>query len=292
MATNGLLLIDKPVGPTSMDIVRVCRRRLNTRKIGHTGTLDPLASGLLAITVGNCTKLAKFLTLEPKAYTFELVFGAETTTDDSEGDVVRRGRTDVSAEELLGALAPFLGAIEQVPPNFSAVRVDGRKAYDLARQGIAFELDARTIEVHSLDVLEVADGIAKMRVVCGTGTYVRGIARDIGRALGTAAHANAIRRTIVGEWTVDDAASVETLESHDDPASLLHGVNTMLAELPRRELTDAEALCVNNGRALENTQGHAIDEFVALAHGGTIQAVAVVREKNGRIELQPRRVLK
>ena len=185
---DGMLLIDKPVGRTSFDVVKVVRRVADIRKVGHTGTLDPLASGLLIILLGRCTKLARYLDLDHKTYEFELELGKQTETGDRESEVFRRcDWAHVDREALEDALADFLGDIEQVPPSHSAVKVDGERAYKLARRGEEPDLEARPVHVEELELLEFDPPEARLRVACASGTYVRSLARDIGTSLDSCA---------------------------------------------------------------------------------------------------------
>lgn len=262
-----------------MDVIRRLRKSLDTRKIGHTGTLDPAATGLLPVTVGACTKLAKFISLEPKVYTFDVVFGALTETADDEGEVVATGSSDVSSEAIEAVLPPFLGEIEQRPPRYSAIKVDGKRAYDLARQGVDFELPVRRIQIDALELLTVADGVAQMRVTCGTGTYVRALAVDIAAMLGTVAHARRIRRERVGPWTLADACSLERAAPADLRAPL-----EMVASLTRVELDTTEVEAIQHGKSLARDVP---DGFVALVHDERLVAVADASDG----QLQPRRVL-
>lgn len=278
---DGLLLIDKPAGMTSMDVIRRVRKALGMRKVGHTGTLDPAATGLLPVTLGGCTKLANFLSLEPKVYSFEVVFGTLTETADNEGAVVETGRVDVGAEELSEVLPRFTGDIMQAPPRFSAVKVGGRRAYELARAGEEFELPARPIFVHSLELLGLADGVAQMQVTCGSGTYVRALAVDIAAELATVAHARHIRRLRVGTWTIDDA-----IELDDVDAAKVKDPLTMMAELPRLELSDAERGGVVHGNSF-STKSPGPDGPCGLVWDGGLIAVA---DRRGDT-IQPRRVL-
>lgn len=277
---DGFLLIDKPAGITSMDVIRRLRRVLGTRKLGHTGTLDPAATGLLPVTVGSCTKLAKFVSLEPKEYAFEVVFGVLTETADDEGAVVETGRADVNLDEVREAATAFVGEIEQRPPRFSAVKVDGRRAYELAREGVDFELPARPVTIHALDVLGLEHGVAQMRVRCGGGTYVRSLAVDIAARLGTVAHARHIHRLRVGPWRIEQAVALDAVTPHDvrPPLELLVG-------LPRVELDAASLVDVRQGRAL--LQPTALAGWVALTFDDELVAVAEATPAG----LQPRRVI-
>lgn len=276
---NGLLLIDKPAGITSMDVCRRARKALNTRKIGHTGTLDPAATGLLCVTVGSCTKLAKYLALEPKIYTFDIVFGELTETADDEGAVVATGRSEIDAVELEAVLGEFVGDIMQAPPRYSAVRVDGKRAYELARAGVDFELPARPIHIDALELVELGDGIAKMSVTCGTGTYVRSLAVDIAARLDTVAHARHIRRTRVGAWTLEQARCLDEIGEEQ----LMRPID-MVSSLPHVELNEEQTVLVRQGKPIPIFD---FEGFVALVHEDTLIAIADSMPERG---LQPRRV--
>lgn len=276
---DGFLLIDKPTGLTSMDVIRRLRKVLGTRKLGHTGTLDPAATGLLPVTIGSCTKLAKFLTLEPKIYAFEVVFGTLTETADDEGAPVQTGRADVTLAELQAVLEPFIGAIEQRPPRYSAIKVDGRRAYELARAGVDFELPARTIQIDALTVEKVEEGVATMQVTCGTGTYVRSLAVDLAAALGTVAHARGIRRLRVGDWTIGEAVKLEDAQSTDVRSPV-----QMMSALQQFELTAAQVVDVRHGKAVGSCESSG---SWALVREGALVAVAECADG----KLHPRRVL-
>lgn len=227
---HGVLLVDKPAGPTSHDVVRRIRRALGTRDAGHTGTLDPAATGLLAVCLGDALKLQRWLTEGDKAYLATVAFGAATTTEDAEGTVVERGDPSALTEALIReALGPLTGEIDQVPPMYSAVRVDGRRLHESARAGETVERPARRVTVHSLELGGLApagaDGLrrAELMVRCGKGTFVRTLAADLGRALGVPAHLGALRRTVAGPFALEDALPLEALEqlaASDRPALL------------------------------------------------------------------------
>src|SRR5690554_5885650 len=196
---NGLLLVDKPAGISSFDVVRQIRRVGRTRKVGHTGTLDPLATGLLPIVVGSCTKLARFLTLDTKEYDFEMEFGRETTTGDAEGETSAEGAWEhVSEAALAQVLAKFRGEIAQVPPVYSAIKINGERAYKLAREGQEVAMKPRPVTIESLELQECVLPRARLHTRCGSGTYVRSLARDIARDLVSCAYTTFIRRTRVG----------------------------------------------------------------------------------------------
>ena len=199
LSTDGLLLVDKPAGMTSHDVVARARRALGERRIGHHGTLDPFATGLLVLLVGRATRLAPYVEGEPKEYEAELRFGAETSTDDLTGEETRTATLPDPAR-VRAALPLLTGTIEQVPPAFSAKKVDGERAYAAAREGRAVELAAVSVRVDSWEVLDLTPQHARVRIRCGGGTYIRSLARDLGRLVESAAHLTALRRTASGPF--------------------------------------------------------------------------------------------
>ncbi|MGM0443188.1 MAG: tRNA pseudouridine(55) synthase TruB [Fibrobacterota bacterium] len=222
MKRSGLLLIDKPCGPSSFDIIRTLRKTLQTRKMGHAGTLDPQASGLLVIAVNEATKLLPYLDTDTKTYLFSVQFGRATTTDDREGEILKEGLPIPGEEELRNILPRFTGSIEQRPPLYSAIRIKGKRAYSRARDGESFEIPPRPVCIHSLSLhhYDFRRGIAEMEVTCASGTYVRSLARDIAQALHSAAYAASIRRTRAGSFFLKQAVSLQDVgpESFISPA--------------------------------------------------------------------------
>jgi tRNA pseudouridine55 synthase len=239
----GFLLIDKPTGVTSHDVVDQIRRALGTRKVGHGGTLDPLATGLLLIGVGRATRLLRFLITLPKVYEGTGLLGVETTTLDAEGDVVRRSPVDVTQERLIAAMERFLGDIEQVPPAYSAVKVGGRKLYQAARQGIHVEAAPRRVHVDAFDLLSLESPRFHFRVRCSGGTYVRSLVADLGRDLGCGASLIGLRRTAIGPYGVEDAAPPAA------PGPLLP-LDRVVGHLEAVELTEDEARVAAHGSIL------------------------------------------
>ena len=209
---DGVLLVDKPAGITSHDVVELVRRVYHERSIGHLGTLDPFATGLLVLLLGRSTRLATFIENEPKVYEATIRFGAETETDDGTGAVTREAPVP-DADVVLQAIPSLTGAIVQVPPTYSAKKVDGVRAYDLARAGTAVALEPVPVHVHEWRVRAVRLPEVDVTVVCGGGTYVRALARDLGRLVGSAAHLTALRRIRSGPFDVRDAATVERLRA-------------------------------------------------------------------------------
>ena len=210
---NGWVVLDKAVGTTSTQAVAIVKRALNAKKAGHAGTLDPLASGLLPIALGEATKTVPFVMDGRKAYLFTVAWGAQTDTDDAEGVVVARSDARPAAEAIEALLPNFVGEIMQVPPRFSAIKIAGERAYDLARDGEAVELVARPVEIDRLSLVHHDGETSVFEAECGRGTYVRAIARDLGLALGCFGHVSALRRTRVGPFTEEDAIEVADLEA-------------------------------------------------------------------------------
>lgn len=242
---NGWVIIDKPLGVTSTQVVGRVRRVLNARKAGHGGTLDPLASGILPIAMGEATKTVPMIQEGKKGYRFRVRWGAETDTCDLEGKVVETSGHRPSEDEVRAMLPAFTGTIDQVPPIFSAIKVDGERAYDLARRGEDVKLKSRKVEIHdfSLTCYEAGDEgseDSEFEIICGSGTYVRSLARDFARKLGTFGHVSALRRTFVGAFDETRAISLEKLEA------LGHGARAFEHLLPvMTALDDIPALAVS-----------------------------------------------
>lgn len=248
---NGWIVLDKPVGMTSTHAVSAVRRLFNAKKAGHAGTLDPLASGILPLAFGEATKTVPYVVDGEKAYTFTVKWGVETDTDDSEGRPVGTSDRRPSPAEIHAVLPRFIGAVEQVPPRFSAIKVDGERAYDLARDGEQVELQARTVDIHALRMVARDDETATFEAECGKGTYVRAIARDMGRALGCLGHVVALRRTRVGPFTLDDAVPFAELEAAGAQASeYLLPVEGGLVELPCVVLNRDSATRLRRGQSV------------------------------------------
>jgi tRNA pseudouridine55 synthase len=209
-AVQGLLLVDKPARMTSHDVVQQVRRIYGERSIGHLGTLDPFATGLLVLLIGRATRLATFLDTEPKVYDATIGFGSETDTDDATGTVIRTAAPP-SESAIRAAVASLTGAISQIPPAYSAKSVGGTRAYDAARRGTPLDLAAVEVAVHSWDIKELDTNSLSAIITCSGGTYIRALARDLGRLTSSAAHLRSLRRTRIGEFDVRDAATLENL---------------------------------------------------------------------------------
>jgi tRNA pseudouridine55 synthase len=278
----GVLVIDKPAGPTSFDVVRRVRRLLRAETAGHAGTLDPMATGVLAVCLDDAVKLQRFLAEGDKAYEATVAFGAATDTEDAEGKVVERSDpSGLEAAAVAAALSRFRGEIRQVPPMFSAVRVKGRRLHQEARSGREVERAPRTVRIHALELLSFEperDGLARARleVRCGKGTYVRTLASDLGRALGLPAHLSSLRRTAAGPFALAQAIRLEEAErlGRDDAAALrarLVSPAEALAFLPAVRLGPGEALHLAHGRALSRAAPEGLCR--ALDAGGHLVAV-------------------
>jgi len=249
---SGVLAVDKPEGWTSHDVVAVVRGVLGTKRVGHGGTLDPQASGLLPVVVGTATKFADRIHEATKVYDALVRFGAETATDDREGAVTREGIVpSLAAETIEPGLAALRGVISQVPPQYAALKVGGRTAYARARSGETVALAARSVQVLRLDVIEISPPDLRLLVVCSSGTYVRAIARDLGRSLGSAAHLAALRRLAVGALEARDALTPEQLRARGPQArGLLRAANEDLLTLDPRFLERSAATIVGAGESV------------------------------------------
>lgn len=253
-AISGWICLDKPYDFGSTQAVGKVRWLFKAQKAGHAGTLDPLATGVLPIALGEATKTVPFMMDADKAYRFTLEWGRSTTTLDREGATTATSDVRPTREQVEAALPAFVGEIQQVPPDFSAVKVDGERAYDLARAGTAMELKPRTIRVHALRVSDVPDADhIELEMECGKGAYVRSLVRDLAAALGACAHVSALRRTLVGPFGEDRAITLEKLEELSHKAALpevLLPVETALDDIPALAVTAEDAFRLAQGRPI------------------------------------------
>ncbi len=300
---NGWVNLDKPFDMTSTDALARVRRALNAQKAGHGGTLDPLATGILPIALGEATKTIPYCQDAFKIYKFDVIWGVARSTDDAEGDIVARSDVRPAAEDVKDCLSAFIGDIQQTPPRFSAIKIEGQRAYDLARAGEEIEMLPRPVYIESLEMLAFENGFATFRAVCGKGTYMRSLARDLAEKLGTVGHIANLRREAVGALTEKTSISLEKLEEYAHSARLdeiLLPVETVLDDIPALAVNEREAVQLKNGQKLLFISRPDIDRL----HGAGIDfddeyatALAVYRNKpiavvsvNGT-ELQPLRVL-
>ncbi|MCS0582367.1 tRNA pseudouridine(55) synthase TruB [Massilia pinisoli] len=279
---DGVLLIDKPVGLSSNDALTKVKRIVNAKKAGHTGTLDPFATGLLPLCFGEATKFSQDLLEADKTYDAVVHLGVTTTTGDTEGEVVETRPVGVTVEQIEAALVKFRGPILQIPPMYSALKRDGKALYEYAREGITLEREARPVTIHKLEMLAYDAPMLTIRVTCSKGTYVRVLGEDIGAALGCGAHLNALRRTGVGALTVAGMVTLEQLQAHDDPLSLLAPVDALLSSFPRVDLTPELAARFLNGQRLAlNREPVALPETtgrVRVYHDGKLLGTAILQD--------------
>jgi tRNA pseudouridine55 synthase len=279
---DGVLVCDKAAGMTSHDVVARVRRLAGQRRVGHGGTLDPPATGVLVLALGRATRLLPFLPTEPKRYLAEVAFGAETDTLDAAGTVTATADADAVDEAALrAAMAGFVGPQEQVPPMVSAIKVGGERLYAKARRGEQVERAPRPIVVHALELLGFSAGerpLATVEVVCSGGTYVRSLAADLGRAVGTLAHLAGLRRTAVGRFTEDQAHRLEDLAEEGKLAAAVLEPAAAMDPAAVRALTPAEASALATGRTLDPT-GRG-DPVAAVGPDGRL--VAVIQDSAGR----------
>jgi len=249
---DGVLLLDKPYAMTSNAALQTARRLLNAQKAGHTGTLDPLASGLLALTFGEATKFSADLLHADKTYIAGIKLGQKTTTGDLEGDFLQTRPVRVNRADIEKALDAFRGDILQVPPMFSALKRDGKTLYDLAREGVSIEREARSVRIEKLEILEFADELLTVEVTCSKGTYIRVLAEDIGEALGCGAHLASLRRTKVGALSLEDAVTLQALETMSVEVRLatLKPLDALMQTLPAVHLSENDRVRFCHGQRL------------------------------------------
>ncbi len=289
---SGWLVVDKPAGPTSTTVVNKVRWALDAKKAGHAGTLDPAATGVLAVALGEATKTVPFITDALKCYRFEVRFGQATNTDDAEGEVIDSSDARPSDEQIADALDAFKGQIEQVPPQFSAVKVDGERAYTLARAGEDLDLAARPLWVDSLELIDRPDADhAVLEMVCGKGGYVRSIARDLGAALGCFGHVTWLRRTWSGPFEAESAVTLDRIEDlarTEALDELLLPLEVGLDDLPEVRVVAESAARLRNGNpgSVIAPAGVGYGDTVWASDQGRAVAVGVYRGG----ELHPNRV--
>lgn len=281
VARAGLLIVDKPAGMTSHDVVARCRRLLGTRKVGHAGTLDPMATGVLVLGIERATKLLGLLALTTKSYTATIRLGAATVTDDAEGEVVATADASGTTDEQIAAVvATLTGEIEQVPASVSAIKIDGKRAYARMREGETVQLAARPVTVSRFDVVVRRDEGTfvdlDVEVDCSSGTYIRALARDLGSALGVGGHLTALRRTEVGPFGLEHARTLEQLET--DPVPSLDIDAAVRTAFECRTVSDEEVAVLVNGRWLDPVGIDGV--YAAVDERG--RAAALLREKGNR----------
>lgn len=270
---TGFVLVDKPRGPTSHDIVDRARRAFEVKRVGHAGTLDPGATGLLVLAVGPATRLLRYVQGLVKTYDVTGVLGVRTTTLDADGEVVSREQVSIAPAAIKAAASGFLGEISQRPPAVSAINIDGERAYKRVARGEEVELQPRNVTIHSFDVLRAGPDAFDARVVCSTGTYIRSLVADLGDALGVGAHVAHLRRIAIGELNVREAVRADRLDRLG--RACLRSVEDTLAHLPRVDVDEQTAALARNGRPIE---APAADGDVLVVGPGGAVGVFVARD--------------
>lgn len=279
---NGIVIVDKPQGWTSQDVTARLRRVFGTRRIGHGGTLDPMATGVLPVFVGRATRAVEFFEHAEKTYETVLLLGKKTDTQDVTGTVLEERAVDVTKSQVEEVLTRFRGKIMQVPPMYSALKVNGQKLYELARKGKQVERQPRPVTVYELTVLSFENNRLSLRVRCSKGTYIRTLCEDIGEALGCLGCMEALRRTQAGEYRLEDAVALEDLLESSTPESCLRGMDTMFARYPAVKLTANQEKRCRNGNSFTRPMPDGIyraygenGEFLMLAkvEGGVMSTI-------------------
>lgn len=274
---NGIVIVDKPAGWTSQDVVSKLRGALHTKRIGHGGTLDPMATGVLPVFVGRATRGVEFFEHAEKTYVATLRLGLHTDTEDISGTVLEEKEVHISEAEFLGILPQFRGKIQQIPPMYSALKIDGQKLCDLARKGREVERQPREIEIFKLECLEFNGLEARLLVHCSKGTYIRTLCKDIGQALGCGGCMAALRRVTAGEYTIEEAVPLDVLVAAEDPEQYLRNVDTMFRNYPAITLTEKQELRCRNG----NSFSIALADGTYRAYGRNGEFLMLAKVENG-----------
>ena len=279
---DGVLLLDKPVGLSSNDALIKAKRFMNAKKAGHTGTLDPFATGLLPLCFGEATKFSQDLLEADKTYDTTVHLGITTNTGDTEGEAIATGDVNVTREQIEAVLAQFRGPIMQVPPMYSALKRDGKAYYEYAREGITLEREARPVTILALEFIAYEAPFLKLSVTCTKGTYIRVLGEDIGHALGCGAHLNALRRTQVGALTMDGMVTLEQIGAHPAPVELLAPVDALLSSFPSIELSAELAKRFLQGQRLalgkEDVALPATGGRTRIYHDGKLLGTGILQE--------------
>jgi tRNA pseudouridine55 synthase len=274
---NGWIILDKPLGRTSTHVGNWIKRQLKCDKLGHAGTLDPLASGVLPLALGEATKTLPYCVIKDKEYIFDITFGSQTSTDDLEGEIIATSGVRPTIHDIEKILPQFIGHIRQVPPQYSAIKFDGKRACDLAREGVIVTMRERFVDIYHIDLLHHTDNVARLKVHCGIGTYVRSIARDISQALGTVGHVSYLRRTRVGKFIEDMSITVDIFEKmlHNNHDFLLP-VGYVLDDIPALSVSGALEKDLRLGRFCTTT--HVDIETITILCDGALVCMAGIED--------------
>ena len=274
----GFLNIDKPQGLTSHDVVarvrRLCRNSVGKTKVGHAGTLDPMATGVLVICLGHATRLSEYAMQSTKKYRATIHLGIETDTYDAEGEIIaEKDASHINLGQVETAIQPFMGDIQQLPPMYSAIKKDGKKLYELAREGVEIEREARPVTIHSIEIVSWDNPIVALDVTCGAGTYIRSLAHDIGKQLNTGAHLSGLIRTKSGAFIMDNSLNLENLLEDDNWQSQITSSNNALSDWNTIHLTDEESKEIQLGRFIPKNDAISDDLVMAYMSDGHLLAV-------------------
>ncbi len=283
--TNGIINLNKPVGPSSFHMIARLRRITGVQKIGHAGTLDPLASGVLAVCVGSAARLSEYLQSDHKVYVAEITFGIRTNTDDAEGEIIAQQAVNLAREQVERVLRAFVGEQAQVPPQFAAIKIDGQPMYKMARRGETIEAAPRRITIERLTLLDWQSPRARVEVACGKGTYIRALARDIGERLGCGAYLSALVRTQSGVFALTDAVTLEQLAG--DWRARLLPMDFALQHWDAVQLSAEQTKRIQNGLSVETNQAYAT---LVRAYNDAGQFFAVLKFDAAQNVLRPEKV--
>ncbi len=278
---EGVMLVNKTRGLTSFDVIARLRRTLKTKCIGHTGTLDPFATGLLVILIGRYTRLCNYITAQDKCYLAKVCFGKGTSTDDLEGEMISQGDSSFLLEnQIKQALTSFLGEQMQVPPQFSAISIDGERAYKKARRGEVVDLAARPVFIHNIKLISWKNPYAEIEVHCSKGTYIRAISRDLGKQLGVPAHLSQLLRIFSGSYQVQEAISADDLNDLEKVSSHLKAGIDAILDIPKIEISEAVALALKRGQKPSyETDINSNDVFLAHCQGELVALTRLVEKR-------------
>ncbi len=274
---NGIVIVDKPQDWTSQDVTARLRRVFGTRRIGHGGTLDPMATGVLPVFVGRATRGVEFFEHAEKTYEAVLRLGLTTDTEDISGTVLEEREVSVTPEQAEEVLRQFRGEIQQIPPMYSAIKVNGQKLCDLARKGRVVERQPRTITIHQLNLLEMGENTLHLRVHCSKGTYIRTLCKDIGEALGCGGCMESLRRVTAGEYTIEEAVPLQTLLDAENPEAFLRPVDSMFRNYPAVTLTEKQEKRCRNG----NSFTRPMEDGTYRAYGANGEFLMLAKVEDG-----------
>ena len=271
---NGVIIIDKPKGKTSHDIVGILRKKFGTRRVGHTGTLDPLATGVLPVCIGNATRAADMLIESDKKYRATFLLGKRSDTLDIQGQITEENEVTVTEDDVRRVIAGFIGEQNQIPPMYSAIKKDGKKLYDLAREGIEIEREPRRINIYSIDICDIELPTVTIDVHCSKGTYIRSLCDDIGTKLGCGAVMTELRRTYTAGFAIEDAYTIEKLDEIEDLSGTLKPTDSLFLSLPEIHLNERQEKSITNGVRMTWRNGKEGESYRVYAHDGRFLCIS------------------